>query len=302
MRPTDTANALPRRDFMTAAAAGAAGAAGLLAAPAALATPATAARPAEDPPRVGKFRHSVCRWCYGGIPLDDLCASAKSMGIASVELLGEGEWATTEKHGLACAIANGPTTIPQGFNRVENHDRLAKECERLIPLVAKAGIPQMIVFSGNRFGRGDAEGMDHCVTGLRRVTPIAEAHGVTIIMELLNSRVDHKDYMCDRTAWGVELCKRVGSDRFKLLYDIYHMQIMEGDVIRTLREASAHISHYHTGGNPGRNEIDATQELFYPAIMRAIAETGFTGFVAQEFIPRRDPMTSLREAIALCTV
>jgi hydroxypyruvate isomerase len=224
------------------------------------------------------------------------------MGIASIELLGEGEWATVEKHGLTCAVANGPTSIGQGFNRIENHDRFIKESERLLPLVAKAGVPQMIVFSGNRAGMSDAEGLDNCVTGLKRLVPIAESHGVTVIMELLNSKVDHKDYMCDRTPWGVELCKRVGSDRFKLLYDIYHMQIMEGDVIRTIRDSAKYIGHYHTGGNPGRAEIDTTQELCYPAIMRAITDSGFTGFVAQEFIPRRDPFTSLREAIAICTV
>jgi hydroxypyruvate isomerase len=287
-----------RRSFLSSSALGAA---------AALAAPSlTAAALADDqgaaPTRIGKFRHSVCRWCYGGMSLEALCNAAKEIGIESIELLGEDEWATVERHGLRCAVANGPSSIPQGFNRTENHDRLVRECERLLPLVAKAGIPQMIVFSGNRFGRTDAEGLDHCVTGLKRVTPIAEANGVTIIMELLNSKVDHGDYMCDRTAWGVELCKRVGSDRFKLLYDIYHMQIMEGDVIRTIREAAPFIGHYHTGGNPGRAEIDGTQELHYPAIMRAIAETGFTGFVGQEFIPRRDPVTSLREAIATCSI
>jgi hydroxypyruvate isomerase len=296
--PKGPIQAMRRRSFLSSSALGAA---------AALAAPSlTAAALADDqgaaPTRIGKFRHSVCRWCYGGMSLEALCNAAKEIGIESIELLGEDEWSTVERHGLRCAVANGPSSIPQGFNRTENHDRLVRECERLLPLVAKAGIPQMIVFSGNRFGRPDAEGLDHCVTGLKRVTPIAEANGVTIIMELLNSKVDHGDYMCDRTAWGVELCKRVGSDRFKLLYDIYHMQIMEGDVIRTIREAAPFIGHYHTGGNPGRAEIDGTQELHYPAIMRAIAETGFTGFVGQEFIPRRDPVTSLREAIATCSI
>jgi hydroxypyruvate isomerase len=261
-------------------------------------SPAAASAAAPSP----SFRHSVCRWCFGGVELDELCRQAKGMGIASVELLSEPDWATVARHGLTCAIANGPTSIPQGLNRRENHDRIARESERLLPLVAKAGIPQMIVFSGNRFGRSDAEGMDICVEGLQRIVPMAEGHGVTLVMELLNSKVDHGDYMCDRTPWGVELCKRVGSDRFRLLYDIYHMQIMEGDVIRTIREAAPFIGHYHTAGNPGRNEIDATQELNYAAIAKAIAETGFRGFVAQEFIPKRDPMTSLREAIATCTV
>ena len=284
---------IQRRDFLAAAAIGASGL---------LANPSSAGQGDEAAKPTARFRHSVCRWCYGGLSLDDLCAGAKSMGIVSIELLGEKEWSTVERHGLTCAVANGPTSIPQGLNRVENHDAAVKESERLIPLIAKAGIPQMIVFSGNRFGRSDSEGLDHCVTGLKRLVPIAESHGVTIIMELLNSKVDHKDYMCDRTPWGVELCKRVGSDRFKLLYDIYHMQIMEGDVMRTIRDSAAFIGHYHTGGNPGRAEIDTTQELYYPAIMRAIVETGFSGYVAQEFIPRRDPLTSLREAISLCSV
>jgi hydroxypyruvate isomerase len=284
---------IQRRDFLAAAAIGASGL---------LANHSSARQADEAVKPTGRFRHSVCRWCYGGLSLDDLCVGAKSMSIVSIELLGEKEWATVERHGLTCAVANGPTSIPQGLNRVENHDAAEKESERLIPLIAKAGIPQMIVFSGNRFGRSDSEGLDHCVTGLKRLVPIAESHGVTIIMELLNSKVDHKDYMCDRTPWGVELCKRVGSDRFRLLYDIYHMQIMEGDVIRTIRDSAAFIGHYHTGGNPGRAEIDTTQELYYPAIMRAIVETGFSGYVAQEFIPRRDPLTSLREAISLCCV
>ncbi|MDZ4756120.1 MAG: TIM barrel protein [Phycisphaerae bacterium] len=256
----------------------------------------------DAPTRQPGFRHSACRWCYGSMPLDELCKHAKDIGIASIELLGEAEWGTVQKFGLTCAVANGPTSIPQGFNRVENHDRCVKESERLLPLIKAAGIPSMIVFSGNRFDMSDAEGLAHCVGGLQRITPIAEANGVTIVMELLNSKIDHHDYMCDRTAWGVELCKAVGSDRFKLLYDIYHMQIMEGDVIRTIRAAAPHIGHYHTGGNPGRNEIDASQELCYPAIARAITDTGYTGFVGQEFIPRRDPITSLREAVRLCTV
>ena len=286
---------IDRRSFLAAGlAAGAApaAAAGLAHAADEQPVPSTSKEP---------YRHSVCRWCYG-MPLEELCVLAKSLGIASVELLGESEWATVEKHGLACAVANGPTSIGDGLNRVANHDRILRDSERLLPLVAKAGIPQMIVFSGNRAGMSDAEGLEHCATGLRKLVPIAEAHRVTIIMELLNSKVDHRDYMCDRTAWGVELCRAVASDRFKLLYDIYHMQIMEGDVIRTLRDAAPFIGHYHTGGNPGRNEIDASQELGYPAIVRAIAATGFSGYIGQEFLPTRDPATSLREAIRICSI
>ncbi|MDZ4828948.1 MAG: TIM barrel protein [Phycisphaerae bacterium] len=294
-----------RRDFIATSAAGA------LAVPALSANQNTKpeATPAPrvpvataDFPITGRLKHSVCRWCYSSMSLEDLCKFSKAMGIASVELLGEKEWPTVAAAGLTCAVANGPTGIGRGWNRVENHDGFVKETERLLPLMKAAGIPNMIVFSGNRAGMSDAEGLDNCATGLKRVTPLAEELGVTIIMELLNSKIDHHDYMCDRTPWGVELVKRVGSDRFKLLYDIYHMQIMEGDVIRTIRDNYAQIAHFHTGGNPGRNEIDVHQELQYRGIATAIADLGFQGYLAQEFIPKRDPMVSLREAIAICSV
>jgi hydroxypyruvate isomerase len=185
---------------------------------------------------------------------------------------------------------------------LENHDKFVAGFERLIPLAAEAGFPNIICFSGNRRGQSDEDGLKNCAIGLKRVMALAEEKKVTLVMELLNSKVDHKDYQCDRTAWGVELCKRVGSERFKLLYDIYHMQIMEGDIIRTLKNAAPYIAHYHTGGNPGRNEIDETQEIYYPAVMRAILETGFQGFVAQEFIPKRDPLASLKQGIHICDV
>ena len=246
------------------------------------------------------YGHSVCRWCYGGFELKDLCARVKAMGYGSVELLSESEWNVVQDAGLACAVANGPTSIVEGMNRRETHDRIVKEAERLLPLVAKAGIPQMIVFSGNRRDMPDDEGLANCADCLRRIMPAAKAEGVTIVMELLNSKVDHRDYMCDRTPWGVRLAEAVGDDRFRLLYDIYHMQVMEGDVIRTIRDHSKWIGHYHTGGVPGRNEIGTTQELFYPAICAAIAGTGYTGFIGQEFIPALDPMESLRSAITLC--
>jgi hydroxypyruvate isomerase len=199
-------------------------------------------------------------------------------------------------------VANGPTSIGYGWNNPKDHDKFVAGSERLIPLVAAAGIPQMIVFSGNRRGMPDAEGLKNCADGLKRIMPIAEKHGVTVIMELLNSKVDHKDYMCDHTEWGVELCKQVGSDRFKLLYDIYHMQIMEGDVIRTIEKHHQYIGHYHTGGNPGRAEIDETQELNYRRIVQAIVDTGFKGYLGQEFIPRKDAMTSLEAAYKLCRI
>jgi hydroxypyruvate isomerase len=257
---------------------------------------------ASGAPGAGRLKQSVCRWCYQSMPLDVLARNVAAMGFKSVELLSESEWATLKPFGLTCALSNGPSTIPIGFNRPDQHDRLEAESKRLLPLVAAAGIPQMIVFSGNRGGMSDAEGLANCVTGLKRITPLAERLGVTVIMELLNSKVDHKDYMCDHTTWGVELVKRVGSPRFKLLYDVYHMQIMEGDVIRTIRDNFAHIAHYHTGGVPGRHEIDDAQELNYPRIMSTLVELGFTGFVGQEFIPVREPMVSLREAYSLCNV
>ncbi len=253
-------------------------------------------------PMSGRLKQSVCQWCYDGMPLDDLCRNAREMGLKSVELLGEKDWPTVKKYGLMCAMANGPCTIEVGFNRPSEHDRLVKEGERLIPLIAELGYPNMIVFSGSRKGMSDGEGIDNCARGLARLMPTAEKYGVTVQMELLNSKVDHHDYQCDHTPWGVELAKRVNSPRFKLLYDIYHMQIMEGDVIRTIRDNAAWIGHFHTGGVPGRNEIDETQELNYRRIMQAIVDLGFQGYVAQEFIPKRDPMTSLRQGKDICDV
>jgi hydroxypyruvate isomerase len=272
--------------------------------------PGAAAAPATGPLK-GRIHHSVCKWCYGDIPLEKFCAAAKEIGLESVELLNVSDFPILKKHGLVCAMVSGvPGGITRGLNRVENHDRIVAFYEATAPQVAAAGFKNIICFSGNREGMSDEQGLENCALGLKRVAAICEKHGVVAVMELLNSRVDHADYMCDRTPWGVELCKRVGSEHFKLLYDIYHMQIMEGDVIRTIRgdrdkgiEAAApYIAHYHTGGVPGRNEIDETQELHYPAIMRAIVETGFKGHVAQEFIPRRDPLTSLRQGVQICDV
>jgi hydroxypyruvate isomerase len=250
----------------------------------------------------GRLKQSVSRWCYGRIPLDDLCAAAKQFGYKSIELLSENDWPTPAKYGLVCAMANGFGSIPVGFNRPDNHDRLVSDGERLIPLASAAGVPNIVCFSGNRAGMSDGEGIANCVAGFKRLTPTAERHGVTLCLELLNSKVDHKDYQCDRTPWGVEVVKGVNSPRLKLLYDIYHMQIMEGDVIRTIRDNFAHIAHFHTGGVPGRNEIDNSQELNYRRVMTAIADLGFTGFVGQEFVPKRDPLNSLKEAFAICDV
>ncbi|MEP6620730.1 MAG: TIM barrel protein [bacterium] len=253
-------------------------------------------------PTAGRLKHSVSRWCYGKIPLDELCEAAKGIGYKSVELLSEPDWATPAKHGLVCAMANGFGTIPVGFNRPDQHDKLVADGTRMIPLVAAAGIPNIVCFSGNRAGLSDGEGITNCIAGFKRLTPLAEQHGVTLCLELLNSKVDHKDYQADHTAWGAQVVQGVNSPRLKLLYDIYHMQVMEGDVIRTIRANFTHIAHFHTGGVPGRNEIDETQELNWRAVMQAIADLGFTGFVAQEFVPKRDPLTSMRQAFDICDV
>jgi hydroxypyruvate isomerase len=225
------------------------------------------------------------------------------MGLESVELLGASEWPAVKKAGLTCAMCNGPDSIPYGWNRVEHHDVLLPKFEQAIPQVAEMGFPNIITFSGNRKGMSNEEGLENCVKGLKRLAPIAEKNYVTVCMELLNSKRDHKDYMCDHTAWGVEVCKRVGSEHVKLLYDIYHMQIMEGDMIDTIRENHQYFAHYHTGGVPGRNEIDGTQEINYSAVMKAILATGYKGFVGQEFVPKgANAMASLKECVLICDV
>jgi hydroxypyruvate isomerase len=252
----------------------------------------------------GRVNHSVCKWCYGSIPLEDFCKASKEIGLRSVELLEVKDFPTLRKHDLACAMVSGsPGGITSGFNRIENHDKLVKFFEETAPIVAEHGFPNIICFSGNRGGMSDDQGLENCAIGLKRVAPIAEKHKVTVCMELLNSKRTHKDYMCDHTAWGVELVKRVGSERFKLLYDIYHMQIMEGDMCDTIRENHQYIAHYHTGGVPGRAEIDDTQEIHYPAVMKTILATGYKGFVAQEFVPKRpDALASLKQGVQICDV
>ncbi len=259
---------------------------------------------AMGPALKGRINHSVCRWCYDKIPLEELCKSATAMGIQSIELTGPDEWATLKKYGLTSAMPWGAGKgIVDGFNDPKLHDELIASYEAIFPKLAAAGLNQVICFSGNRKGLDDEQGLQNCAVGLKRLMKSAEKHKVTMVMELLNSKVDHKDYQCDHTAWGAELCKAVGSENFKLLYDIYHMQIMEGDVIRTIKDNYQYIAHFHTGGVPGRNEIDETQELNYPAIMKAIADLGYKGFVAQEFIPKReDKLASLRQGVQICDV
>jgi hydroxypyruvate isomerase len=248
----------------------------------------------------GRLKQSACRWCYNKIPLEELAREGAAIGLKGIDLIGPNEWATVKKFGLVPTMAPGAGTIADGLNRRENHDKLEREFKENIPRAAAAGVPNVITFSGNRRGLADSEGIENSVAGLNRVKAVAEQHGVTICLELLNSKVDHKDYQCDRSAWGVEVVKRVNSPRVKLLYDIYHMQIMEGDVIRTIRDNIQWIAHFHTGGVPGRHEIDSGQELYYPAIIRAILETNFSGYVAHEFVPAREPLKSLREAVQLC--
>jgi len=258
---------------------------------------------AGTPP--GRLKQSVSRWPFQEISLPDLCRAAKKMGIAGIDLLHQEDWAPVRDLGLVCSMGY-PTSrrdfIETGFNDRANHPMLLRELEATIPLAARQGIPNVIAMFGNRRGKGDAESIESCVAGLTAAASIAEEHRVTICLELLNSKVDHADYQGDNTAFGVQVVKAVGSPRVKLLYDIYHMQIMEGDVIRTIRENIAHIAHFHTAGVPGRHELDQTQELNYGAIARAIADTGFEGYFAHEFKPTRDPLTSLREAVALCRV
>lgn len=255
----------------------------------------------------GNINHSVCKWCYGSIPLEEFCVAVKNMGIPAIDLIGPKDWPTLKKHGLYSSMCNGAEiSIEKGFNDKQYHKTLVKNYTDLIPLVAQAGYTQLICFSGNKGSFDDETAWKNCTEGLKQIMSVAEKNKVTVVMELLNSKVDHKDYHCDKTAWGVELAKRVGSENFKLLYDIYHMQIDEGDVIRTIRESHPYISHYHTGGVPGRREIDDTQELYYPAIMKAILETGFKGYVAQEFVPTpkdaAGQLGSLEKAVKICDV
>lgn len=253
-------------------------------------------------PLKGNVNHAVCRWCFSSIPLEELCIAAKQMGIKGIDLVGPEDWPVLKKHGLHSSMCNGAEiNLVDGWNDPKFHDQLIENYTKMIPLVAKAGYTNLICFSGNRRGKDDETGFNNCVEGLKKILPLAEKHKVVLVMELLNSKIDHKDYQCDRVSWGAELAKRLGSENFKLLYDIYHMQIDEGDVIRNIRTFHPYINHYHTGGVPGRNEIDETQELYYPAITKAILETGFKGFLAQEFIPKHeDKLQSLRNAIKIC--
>src|SRR5438552_1087193 len=278
-----------------------------------LSTVATAgwrARLRADADRVvknGRLKQSVSRWCYQKIAMPEFCRAVADMGLTALDLLEEPEWEVVRQYGLVCAMAYaGGGSIKDGLNVKANHDAIVRNFERLIPKAASLKMPNVITFFGNRMGISDEEATANCIAGLNRVKQIAEDNGVTICVELLNSKVTHPDYQGDRTAFGVNIVKTVDSPRVKLLYDIYHMQIMEGDLIRTIRDNHQYIAHFHTGGVPGRHEIDDTQELYYPAIMKAIVDLGFKGYVAQEFIPARDTneerLVSLEKGVRICDV
>jgi hydroxypyruvate isomerase len=256
----------------------------------------------------GNINHSVCQWTYGFLPLDELCMAVKKMGLGAIDLIAPKDWPILQKHGLQCSMCYtaGDISLTEGWNNPVNHPKLIQQFTEAIPLVAKAGYQNLICFSGNRKGMDDETGMKNCADGLKQIMNLAEKNNVIIQIEVFNSKIDHKDYMADKSAWAVELCKRIGSPNFKILYDIYHMQINEGDVIRTIKENHAYFGHYHTAGVPGRHEIDTSQELYYPAIMKAILDTGYKGYVAQEFIPtgkeNKDKLAALKKAVKLCDV
>jgi hydroxypyruvate isomerase len=254
------------------------------------------------PGHAGRLKQSVCAWCYKSMSLDELCQHAAAIGLSGIDLVDHDQWPTLQKYGLTPTMTPGAGTIPNGWNRKEHHDVLVKEIQTNIQLAAAAKVPNVITFSGNRMGLPDDQGKENCIIGLNRVKKIAEDNGVTICLELLNSKIDHHDYQCDHSAWGIDVMKGVDSPRVKLLYDIYHMQIMEGDIIRTVRDNIHYFGHFHTGGVPGRHELDDTQELQWRTIAKAIADLNFQGYFAHEFIPTRDPKQSLAEAVKLCTV
>jgi hydroxypyruvate isomerase len=251
----------------------------------------------------GRVKQSVSRWCFNKIPMPDFCRAVADMGLTAIDLLTEPDWETVRQYGLICSMGSGAGgSIPDGLNVKANHDAIVRGLEKMIPRAAAMKVPNLITFFGNRRGMGDEEATDNCIEGLNRVKKVAEDHGVTVCVELLNSKVDHKDYQGDHSAFGARIVRAVGSPRVKLLYDIYHMQIMEGDIIRTIRELKDVIGHFHTGGVPGRHELDDSQELQWRTVCAAIADTGYQGYVAHEFVPTRDPLTSLREAVMLCDV
>lgn len=255
----------------------------------------------------GNINHSVCKWTYDFLSLDELCILAKEIGIEAIDLVEPKDWSVIKSHGLKVSMCSGAEIgLTKGWNNKQYHQELIRNYNEYIPLMAKAGHTNLICFSGNRSNISEEEGLDNSVEGLKSILPIAEKNGITIHMEILNSKVDHRDYMCDKSTWGIELCNRLDSPSFKLLFDIYHVQVMEGDIISNIRQNAHYYGHYHTAGVPGRNELDNHQELYYPAIMEAILKTGFKGYVAQEFISKMNDTDakkqSLRDAIKICDV
>jgi len=250
----------------------------------------------------GRIKQSVCQWCYGRKPLEELAAFSAKIGLKSVELVNPKDWPVLKKHGLICAMSNSGS-LTKGLSHKENHEKFLAQIRKSVDVTSEAGFPNVICFSGNRCGMDDDEGMKNCEIAIKQVIGYAEKKNVNLVMELLNSKVNHKDYMCDRSEWGVELAKRIGSPNFGLLYDIYHMQVQEGDIIATIKKHHEYFFHYHTAGVPGRHEIDESQELYYPAIVKAIVETGFKGYLGQEFVPTgSDPFGSLAKAVEICNV
>ena len=292
-----TSDKISRRTLIRNTALAAAGAAVAAGARSLAVTPAEVTRVVKN----GRINQSVSKWCYGKLSLDELCIASKNLGLKAIDLLGPGDFPTLKKHGLACSMIN-THGLGKGLNRKEQHEECLAKIREAIDAAAEYEYPNVITFPGNREGMPDDVGIENTVIALKQIAAHAEQKKVNICLEYLNSKVNHKDYMFDNIKWGVEVCKKVGSERVKILYDIYHAQIMEGDIIRTIQTYKDYMGHYHTGGNPGRNEIDDTQELYYPAIMRAIVETGYKGYVAHEFIPKKDPLTSLAYAARICDV
>lgn len=294
---------ITRRTFLRSCAVGAAAASSLC-----LPTRAAWALPQVKPLALkGNINHSVSRWTYSMLSLDELCTVVKQLGFTAIDLVGPQDWPTLKRHGVESSMCNGAElSLEDGWSDTRFHGELVERYRKHIDLVANAGYRNLICFSGNARGMNPEEGLNNAARGLKKVLAQAEKRGVVLQMELFNSKVDHPDYLCDNTAWGIELCERLASPNFKLLYDIYHMQISEGDIIRTIRDHHQYFGHYHTAGVPGRHEIDGTQELYYPAILEAIKNTGFKGYVAQEFIPTPDSLEgkiqSLRSAIDICDV
>ena len=276
-----------RRSFLPAAAATLAGANASL---------------AQSPASAGRLKQSVCRWCYAKTPIEELAKAAAGMGLQAMDLVVPKEWDAVRKAGLTLSAVPGPSSIPEGLIRKENHAGIEERLRPMLDAAAAAKAYSMIIMAGNRKGMKDEEGAENAIIGLNRIKKYAEDKGILLVLELLNSKVNHADYMADHSAWGVQVVKAVNSPYVKLLYDIYHMQIMEGDVIRTIKDNHQWFGHYHTGGNPGRNELDDTQELNYKAIAKAVADTGYQGYFAHEFLPTRDPLTSLKQAVEICKV